>query len=72
MDNSPNPTPPPVPTPGRTPEISDTQAETVTTWITNDLEIGRITPEQARKAFDELNTPPEQRAPDTRTDEIKG
>ena len=43
MDNSPNPTPPPVPTPGRTPEISDTQAETVTTGITNDLEIGRIT-----------------------------
>jgi len=67
---TPAPTPAPI-TPGRTPEISDSQAQTVTDWIKNDLEKGRITPDQASKAFDELNTPAEARQPDTRTDEIK-
>lgn len=78
-----DPTTPPaasIPTPAAPPtiapgppqmEITASQAETVASWIRDDLAKGKMTPEQAAKAFEELNTPMEQRAPDTRSDEAK-
>ena len=57
-------------TPGRSPSLTDVQAASVTTWIKEDLAQGKITPEQAAKAFDEINAPVEARA-DTRSDEVK-
>lgn len=51
--------------------VSPRQAETIASWIKEDLAAGKLTPEQADKAFADLNTPLEQRAPDTRTDEQK-
>jgi hypothetical protein len=40
-------------------------------WLRQDVAQGRISPEQAQKAFDQLNATAEQRQPDTRTDEQK-
>ena len=51
--------------------VSPSQAETVTNWIKEDLAAGKMTAEQAERAFAELQTPEEQRTPDTRTPEQK-
>ena len=48
-------------------EITASQAETVASWITEDLARGKMTPEQAAKAFDEMATPDADRVPDTCT-----
>jgi hypothetical protein len=40
-------------------------------WLKQDLAQGRISPEQAQKAFDQLQATEEQRGPDVRTDEQK-
>jgi hypothetical protein len=45
--------------------VSDSEAATIQGWIKDDLAKGKITPEQAQTAFDQLNATPEQRAPDT-------
>lgn len=76
----PNPIPPQAPpavppdparssAPGPQAEISAAQAETMIGWFKEDLLAGKITPEAAAKAFDQLGATPEQRAPDTRTDD---
>lgn len=51
--------------------VSNTEAEQMMDWLRQDLAQGRISPEQAQKAFDQLNASPEQRQPDTRTAEQK-
>ena len=51
--------------------ISDAEAATMADWARKDLAAGKINSEQAEKIFSELNTPLEQRSPDTRTDEQK-
>lgn len=70
---TPTPTPAALPTalpPGShrealTPHESDTMAG----WIKEDLASGKLTPEQAAKAFDDLKASPEQRVPDTRSED---
>jgi hypothetical protein len=52
-------------------EISPAQAATMAEWAKQDLANGKITAEQAEKIFTDLNTPLEQRAPDSRSDEEK-
>ena len=51
--------------------LSNTESAAMAQWAKEDLAKGKITPEQAEKIFTELNTPLEQRGPDTRTDEQK-
>jgi hypothetical protein len=53
--------------------VSNAEAATIQGWIKDDLAKGKITPEQATKAFDDLGTPADQRvtSPDARTDEQK-
>jgi len=60
----------PPPTPPKT-SLSMSEAATMAGWIKADVASGKMTPEQAQKAFDQLNVSPEQRAPDARTDEQK-
>ena len=50
-------------------EISPAQAAQMIEWEKENLAKGKITPEEAAKRFDALGATPEQRAPDTRTDE---
>lgn len=50
-------------------ELSQSQADTMAGWVKDDLAKGRLTPEQAEKAFNDLRTPPEQRRQDTRSEE---
>ena len=52
-------------------ELHAKEAVTMAGWIKEDLASGKITQEQASKAWDQLGTSLEQRAPDTRTDEMK-
>ena len=52
-------------------ELSSTEAATMTRWFKEDLAKGRITPEQAAKAFAELGATPDQLAPDERSDDVK-
>jgi hypothetical protein len=51
--------------------VSESEAATLAKWAREDLAAKKITAEQAEKIFNELNTPLEQRQPDTRTDEQK-
>ena len=51
--------------------LSTSEAATITGWIKADLASGKMTQAQADQAFAELNTPMEQRGPDTRTHEEK-
>ena len=51
--------------------VSESEAEQMMDWLRQDLAQGRISPEQAQKAFDQLNATAEQRQLDTRTDEEK-
>jgi hypothetical protein len=51
--------------------LSTSEAATITGWIKEDLASGKMTQAQADQAFAELNTPMEQRGPDTRTHEEK-
>lgn len=48
-------------TPVFTPELNTAQAETMAAWIREDVAAGRLTSEQAEKAFNELSTPVENR-----------
>jgi hypothetical protein len=48
--------------------ISTNEANTVALWVKDDLAKGKLTPEEAAKAFEQLGTPAEQRGPDTRSD----
>lgn len=66
---TPTPTATPA-TPVFTPELSPSQAETMAGWIKADLAAGKLSPEQAAKSFDELNTPSENRT-DNRTEAAK-
>jgi hypothetical protein len=52
-------------------EISEAEAAKMSEWVKQDLAAGKLTPEQADKAFNELGRTPEQRGPDTRTEEQK-
>lgn len=65
------PTTPPRVEPHGQGAVSPSQAETLVSWIKADIAAGKMTAEEAERAFAELNTPLEQRAPDTRTDEQK-
>jgi len=72
IPTAPTPTAAPAPiSPGSLPELSDSQSATVTAWIKEDLAKDELTPEQAAKAFDELNALAEARQPDTRSDDMK-
>jgi hypothetical protein len=51
--------------------VSTAEAAIIQGWIKDDLAKGKLTPEQAAKAFDDMNTPLDQRGPDTRSDEEK-
>jgi len=51
--------------------VSESEAAQMMGWLKQDLAQGRISPEQAAKAFDQLQATEEQRGPDTRTDEQK-
>ena len=51
--------------------LSESEAATLAKWAREDLQAGKISSEQAEKIFTELNTPLEQRGPDSRTDEQK-
>jgi hypothetical protein len=50
-------------------ELKPSEAEIFAGWIKEDVAKGKVTPEQAEKSFTQLNTPAEQRAPDTRSEE---
>jgi hypothetical protein len=47
------------------------EAVTMAGWIREDLAKGKMTQADADKAFDELGVPADQRAPDTRSPEVK-
>jgi hypothetical protein len=49
-------------------EISQSEAAIMVQWAKEDLLAGKITQAQADKQFAELNTPLDQRGPDTRSD----
>ncbi len=51
--------------------LSETEAALMIEWEKENLAKGKITPEEAAKRFDNLGATPEQRAPDTRSDEVK-
>jgi hypothetical protein len=77
MNEPTTPTAPAVTAPTSTPEphpkasVSTSEAEQMMEWLKQDQAQGRISPEQAQKAFDQLNASPEQRLPDPCTDEQK-
>jgi hypothetical protein len=52
-------------------ELSTREAETMIGWVKADLAAGKLSPERAEQMFSELGASPEQRAPDTRSDEAK-
>ena len=66
---APSPAPPVVPT--VTGELTSAQAAKMIEWTKADLAEGKLTPEQAAKAFDQLQATPEQRAGDARSAEEK-
>jgi hypothetical protein len=51
--------------------LSDAEAAKMIEWEKDNLAKGKITPEEATKRFDALGATPEQRAPDTRSDDVK-
>lgn len=51
--------------------LTPEQSQQMAGWIKADQASGKMTPEQASKAFEELGVPLDQRGPDTRTDEQK-
>ena len=51
--------------------FTPTEAAKMIEWERDNLAKGIITPEEAAKRFDSLGATPEQRAPDTRSDEVK-
>ena len=51
--------------------ISESDPATATVFIKEELAKGKISPEQAQKAFDHLDASLEQREPDTRSEEVK-
>jgi hypothetical protein len=73
------PAAPIAPTPTVTPQVephtkaslSTAEAATMGGWIRADRASGKMTPEQANKAFDDLGATEEQRKPDPRNDEQK-
>lgn len=77
MTDAPTPTAPAVPPTGAPapPEfpaqVTTREAATVAQWIKEDLAAGKLSPDAAAKAFDELQTPMEQREPDKRSEEQK-
>lgn len=52
-------------------ELTPSEADAAARWVAEDLKAGKVSEAQAAKSFDQLNTPPEQRAPDTRSEEEK-
>ena len=72
---------PPAPAPTPAPQVqvqphsksglSESEAATMAGWIRQDLLAGKMTPEAATKAFDELGASPEQRLPVARSDAEK-
>lgn len=48
--------------------ISTSEAASVAQWIKADLAAGKVTPEEAAKAFDEVGLPMDQRGPDQRSE----
>ena len=51
--------------------LSPSHAAQMIEWEKDNLAKGKITPEEAARRFDALGATPEQRAPDTRTAEVK-
>jgi hypothetical protein len=51
--------------------FTPTDAAKMIAWEKENLAKGKITPEEAAKRFDALGATPEQRAPDTRSDDVK-
>ncbi len=51
--------------------LTPEQAQQMSEWIKADVAAGKISPEKAAVAFQELGTPLDQRGPDQRTDEEK-
>jgi hypothetical protein len=51
-------------------EITEAEAAKMIDWHKAELASGKITQEQANKIFDQLNASPEQRLPDSRSDEL--
>lgn len=51
--------------------LNATEAATMAMWVRDDAAKGKVTPEQAATSFDQLNAPPELRAPDTRSADEK-
>lgn len=51
--------------------LTPAQAQQMSEWIKADVAAGKLTPEKAAAAFQELGTPLDQRGPDQRTDEEK-
>ena len=68
---APIPTSPVTPASGPQAELTPAQAETMISWIKEDLAAGKITPEAATKAFGQLGATAEQLAQDSRSDEVK-
>lgn len=52
-------------------ELTEAEAAKMSDWVKQDLALGRITPEQATKMFNELGRTMEQRLPDQLSDEQK-
>ena len=71
VSTAPAPSPAPPVAPTVTGEITPAQAATMAEWTKEDLAKGKITAEQAEKAFDQLQATPEQRAGDARSAEEK-
>jgi hypothetical protein len=63
--------PPPFVEPGSQGEVSPGEAATLAAWAKQDLAAGKISSAQAEKIFNELGRTPEQRLPDTRSEEVK-
>ena len=64
-------TSPPMPLAAPTAEITSAQADTMIGWIKADLLAGKITQEDATRAFGQLNATEAQLAPDTRSDAVR-
>lgn len=50
-------------------ELTEAEAAKMSDWVKQDLALGRITPEQATKTFNELGRTMEQRLPDQLSNE---
>ena len=66
-----SPSTPPTVNLGTPAELTSDQAAIMADWVRKDVAGGKMTPEQASKAFEELGIPLDQRGPDTRTEEQK-